>query len=75
MRSNHLGAEGLGPPAQLAIRGDQHDPISRLRSQVNKRVVTAAGSMDDFHAFDNARLDSIASSPFEDDNNRFAEPA
>ena len=74
-RSNHLCSESLSPLPQRAIRGDQRHLIRRVRGQVNEHVVTAASGMDDRHAINRARPDSIASFPFEDDNNRFAEPA
>jgi len=60
---------------QLAIRRDQHDLIRRIRGQVNEQVVTAASGMEDCHAVHHASLDSIASSPFQDHDNRFGEPA
>ena len=62
-RSNHFCPEGLSPTPQLAIRSDQHDPIRRIRDQVNEHVVTAASGMEDRDAINDASLDSIAGSP------------
>jgi hypothetical protein len=74
-RSDHFCSEGLSPIPQLTIRCDERDLIGCIRGHVNEHVVATARRMEDRDAINNASFDSIASSPFEDYNNRLDEPA
>jgi hypothetical protein len=75
-RSNHAGSQGLSPPPQLAIRGDECDHLVRdVRDDVNEGVVPAASSVEDRDAAGDAIGDALASFAFEDHDHRLRDPA
>ena len=75
-RSNYAGSQGLSPPPQLAIRGDEGDHLIRdVGDDINEGVVTAAGSVEDRDAIGDAVRDALASPAFQDHDHRLRDPS
>jgi hypothetical protein len=74
--SNHLGPQGLSPPPQLAIRGDECDHLIRdVRDDINEGVVTATGGVEDRDAVSDSVRDALSSPAFQDDDYGLGDPS
>ena len=74
-RTDHACPQGLCPLPQLAIRCDQRDLFTGgTQDGIDERVVAAPASMENRHTVVRARLDTLPSLAFENDDDRLLEP-
>jgi hypothetical protein len=75
-RSNHLGPQGLSPPPQPTIRGDERDHLIRdVRDDINEGVVTAASGVEDRDATGDSVRDALSSPALQDHDHRLGDPS
>ena len=73
---DHVGAHGLSPPAQFAIRRDEGDlSIGGTIGDVNERVVAAAGGVHDVDAVGKAGRGTLPGLALEDHGHRSGDPS
>lgn len=64
-RPNHIGSQGLSPPPQLAVSGDECDRLTGgLRHDINEHVIAAPSSVEDRDAVVHATLYALAGLAF-----------